>query len=72
VEDDEHVGELIATVLNEIPGRAAMVVTDAAAAVAMVQQVEIKVVVLDINLPGITDWSSSRCCGRIPRGATLL
>jgi CheY-like chemotaxis protein len=54
VEDDEHVGELIATVLNEIPGWAATVVTEASAAVATVQQVEIKVVVLDINLAGIT------------------
>jgi two-component system chemotaxis response regulator CheY len=54
VEDDEHVGELIATVLNEIPGSAATVVTEASAAVATVQQVEIKVVVLDINLAGIT------------------
>ena len=54
VEDDEHVGELIVTVLNEIPGWAATVVTDASSAAATVQQVGIKVVLLDINLPGIT------------------
>lgn len=54
VEDDEHVGDLIATVLNEVPGWAATVVTDASAAVATLQQVAIKIVLLDINLPGIT------------------
>ena len=54
VEDDEHVGDLIATVLNEVPGWAATVVTDASAAIATLQQVAIKVVVLDVNLPGIS------------------
>jgi CheY-like chemotaxis protein len=54
VEDDEHVGDLITTVLNEVPGWAATVVTDAAAAIATLQQVAIKAVVLDVNLPGIS------------------
>jgi CheY-like chemotaxis protein len=54
VEDDEAVGDLIATVLNEVPGWSATVAADAAAARSTLQQVEIKVVVLDINLPGIT------------------
>ena len=54
IEDDEHVGDLIATVLNEVPGWAATVVTDASAAITTLQQVAIKAVVLDINLPGIS------------------
>jgi two-component system, sensor histidine kinase and response regulator len=54
LEDDEHVGDLIATVLNEVPGWAATVVTDASAAVTTLQQVAIKAILPDINLPGIS------------------
>ena len=72
IEDDEHVGDLIATVLNEVPGWAATVVTDASAAVATLQQVAIKAVVLDINLPGSVDWSCSRSCVQTQPGASRL
>lgn len=54
VEDDPAVGELISTILKDVPGWTATVAPDAASARAAFQQVEIRVLVLDINLPGIT------------------
>jgi CheY-like chemotaxis protein len=54
VEDDEAVGELVHAVLSEVPGWAVTVARDATVARAAFQQVKIDVLVLDINLPGIT------------------
>jgi DNA-binding response OmpR family regulator len=54
VEDDPAVGALISTVLNEVPGWTATVVPEAAAAKAAFDQVRIAVLVLDVNLPGIS------------------
>jgi len=54
VEDDVAVGELLRTVLNDVSGWGATVVHDAAAARAVFQHVEIDVLVLDVNLPGIS------------------
>jgi DNA-binding response OmpR family regulator len=54
VEDDEAVAELLRTLLNEVPGWGATVVHDAAAARAVFQYVEVEMLVLDINLPGIS------------------
>jgi DNA-binding response OmpR family regulator len=53
VEDDETIGDLLHTVLNEEPGWAATIAPDAGAARAAMQQVIFDVLVLDINLPGI-------------------
>ena len=54
VEDDEAVAELIRAVLNDVSGWGATVVHNAAAARAVFQHVRIEVLVLDVNLPGIS------------------
>ena len=54
VEDDEAVAELIQTILNDVPGWGATVVHDAAAARTVFRHVRIEMLVLDINLPGIS------------------
>lgn len=54
VEDDRAIAELVRTLLNDVPGWGATVVHDAAAARAVFQHVRVEVLVLDMNLPGIT------------------
>ena len=54
VEDDEAAADLIREVLNDVVGWGATVVHDAAAARAVFQHVKIEVLVLDVNLPGIS------------------
>jgi CheY-like chemotaxis protein len=54
VDDDEAVADLLRTVLNDVPGWGATVVHNAAAARAVFHHVQVEVLVLDINLPGIT------------------
>lgn len=54
VEDDEAAADLIREVLNDVVGWGATVVHDAAAARAVFQHVRIEVLVLDVNLPGIS------------------
>ena len=54
VEDDEAVGELLRTLLNQVPGWGATVVHDAAAAREVLRHVRIEALVVDVNLPGIS------------------
>jgi len=54
VEDDEAVAELIRTVLNDVVGWGATVVHDAAAAREVFRHVRVEVLILDVNLPGIS------------------
>jgi DNA-binding response OmpR family regulator len=54
VEDDLAVAELLRTVLNDVAGWGATVVHDAAAARQVLRFVEIEVLILDVNLPGIS------------------
>lgn len=54
VEDDPAAGELISTVLKDVAGWTATVAPDAAAARSALGQVQIDVLLLDINLPGIS------------------
>lgn len=54
VEDDEATAELVQTLLNDVPGWGATVVHDAAAAREVFRHVRIEVLVLDVNLPGIS------------------
>src|SRR5215217_7094229 len=54
VEDEIAVAELIRTILNQIPGWGATVVHDAAAAREVFRHVRIEVLVVDVNLPGIS------------------
>ena len=54
VEDDDAVAELLRTLLNRVPGWGATVVHDAAAAAEVFKHVEVEVLVLDVNLPGIS------------------
>ena len=54
VEDDEAAADLIRTILNDVVGWGATVVHDAAAARAVFRHVRIEVLVLDVNLPGIS------------------
>ena len=54
VEDDEATAELVRALLNGVPGWGATVVHDASAAREVFRHVRIEVLVLDVNLPGIT------------------
>ena len=54
VEDDIATAELLREVLNDVPGWGATVVHDAAAARAVFHHVQVEMLVLDVNLPGIT------------------
>lgn len=54
VEDDEAVAELVRELLNDVPGWGATVVHDAAAARAVFHHVRVEMLILDINLPGIS------------------
>jgi CheY-like chemotaxis protein len=54
VEDEVAVAELLRTILNQIPGWGATVVHDAAAAREVFRHVRIEVLVVDVNLPGIS------------------
>jgi CheY-like chemotaxis protein len=54
VEDDVAVAELIRTVLNDVTGWGATIVRDASAAREVFRHVNIEVLVVDVNLPGIS------------------
>jgi DNA-binding response OmpR family regulator len=54
VEDDVAVAELIRTVLNDVTGWGATIVHDASAAREVFRHVRIEVLVVDVNLPGIS------------------
>ncbi len=54
VEDDEAVGELLRTVLNQVPGWGATLVHNAAAAREVFRHVQLDALVVDVNLPGIS------------------
>jgi DNA-binding response OmpR family regulator len=54
VEDDVAAGELMRSLLNQVPGWGATGVHDAAAAREVFRHVTVEVLVLDINLPGIS------------------
>ncbi len=54
VEDDAATAELVRALLNDVPGWGATVVHDAAAAREVFRHVRIEVLVLDVNLPGIS------------------
>ena len=54
VEDDVAIAELLRTVLNQEPGWGATVVHDAGAAREVFRHVAVEVLVVDVNLPGIS------------------
>jgi CheY-like chemotaxis protein len=54
VEDEPAVADLIRTILNQVPGWGATVVHDAAAAREVFRHVRVEVLVMDVNLPGIS------------------
>jgi DNA-binding response OmpR family regulator len=54
VEDDPGVADLLHSLLNDVDGWGATVACDAAAARSTFQQVQIDVLVLDLELPGIS------------------
>src|SRR5215216_5243225 len=54
VEDDVAVAELIRTVLNDVAGWGATIVHNAAAAREVFRHVRIEVLIVDVNLPGIS------------------
>ena len=54
VEDDVATAELVRTLLNRVPGWGATVVHDAAAAADVFRHIRVEVLVLDVNLPGIS------------------
>jgi DNA-binding response OmpR family regulator len=54
VEDDAAVAELLRALFNDVPGWGATVVHDAAATRAVFRHVRVEVLVVDVNLPGIS------------------
>lgn len=54
VEDDVAVAELVRMVLNRVSGWGATVVHDAAAAREVFRHVLVEVLLVDVNLPGIS------------------
>jgi DNA-binding response OmpR family regulator len=54
VEDDEATAELVRTLLNREAGWGATVVHDAAAAREVFRHIQVELLVLDVNLPGIS------------------
>lgn len=54
VDDDQAVAELLRELLNDVAGWGATVVHDAAAARAVFHHIRVEVLVLDVNLPGIS------------------
>jgi DNA-binding response OmpR family regulator len=54
VEDDVAVAELIRAALNDVVGWGATVVHDAASAREVFRHVQVEVLVVDVNLPGIS------------------
>ena len=69
VEDDEATAELVRAILNDVPGWGATVVHDAAAAREVFRHVRIEVLVLDVNLPGITGLELLELLRRDPHWA---
>ena len=69
VEDDEPTAELLRAVLNDVSGWGATVVHDAAAAREVFKHVRIEVLVLDVNLPGITGLELLELLRRDPHWA---
>jgi CheY-like chemotaxis protein len=69
VEDDAAVAALLGEALNGVPGWRATVVGDAAAAVAVCQQVRVDVVVTDVHLPGISGPELLGRLAALPGGA---
>jgi DNA-binding response OmpR family regulator len=54
VDDDQAVAELVRELLNDVPGWGATVVHEASAARAVFHHVRVEILVLDINMPGIS------------------
>ena len=55
VEDDKAVAQLIQEVINDEPGYGAVTVRDGAKAIAALEAVRADLVILDVDLPGISD-----------------
>jgi DNA-binding response OmpR family regulator len=54
VEDSEPIADLIKETLGEIPGYSAVTVGNGAEALAVIEQVQADLVILDYDLPGLT------------------
>ena len=54
VDDDRAVADLLRALLNDVPGWGATAVHDAAAARAVFHHVRVELLLLDVNLPGIS------------------
>jgi len=67
VEDDQAVAELFRTILNDVPGWGATIVHDATAASAVFRHVQIDLLVVDVNLPGISGLELLTVLRREPR-----
>ena len=66
VEDDHAVAELLREAFHDIEGWAATVAPDAAAARQVFEQVTIDVLLLDVNLPGISGLELLKLLRRDP------
>ncbi len=54
IEDNEPIARLIREVLNEVPGYGAVALADSALAPALIAAVRADLVILDIDLPGLS------------------
>jgi len=57
VEDTAAIAEIIETVLNDIPSYQSTAVSNGADALAFVAEVQVDLVLLDINLPGLDGFA---------------
>jgi len=57
VEDTPAIAEIIETVLNDIPAYQATAVGNGADALAFVAEVQVDLVLLDVNLPGLNGFA---------------
>ncbi len=69
VEDNDAIARLMQEVLNDVPGYGAVTVADAALALDVVTGVHPDLVILDVDLPGISGFDLHDLLGRSPQTA---
>jgi DNA-binding response OmpR family regulator len=71
VEDEEAIAQMIQTVLNDVPGYGAVTVADGALALEVIGAVHCDLVILDIDLPGLSGFAVHDLLRAQPRTARL-
>ena len=71
VEDNEAIARLIQEVLNDVPGYGAVTVGDGALALEVISAVKADLVILDIDLPGLSGFDIYDRLRSRPETATI-